>query len=239
MTISKKILLLASSLLFSISALACDELPIYLVPQSSVPVTELCRTEFEIGYSPELKSPLWVGALLTASEAETIEIRKNLFRADPNLPAGQKAQLTDYAKSGYDRGHMFSAGDAATEQGMIESFYLSNMVPQNPANNRGIWRQLEDKVRELAVKRHSIYVFIGPIFPAVPKTIGQNSIPVPTELFKVIFDAHSNESLTIIVPNSKVSSLEPYISNLDTLRTKTSIVFLPNQKATELDTLPF
>ena len=235
----KQIVISASLLLYSINVFACQEIASFLMPKTTVPYVELCRTEFEIGYSLENKSPLWVGAVLTVAEAKATEIRKNLFRADPTLPSDQKAQLSDYSKSGYDRGHLFSAGDAATDQGMIESFYLSNMVPQSPINNRGIWKELEDKVRNYAIKNHGLVVFTGPIYSAVPKTIGSNHIPVPFELFKVIFDQYNNQSLTLIVPNDKVDSLQPYISNLDTLRSKTGIEFLPNQKATELDTLPF
>jgi endonuclease G len=231
--------ILVNLMLLANCSFACSELPSELVPKTSLVFSDLCRSEFEIGYSNERRSPIWVGAALTANEIKAVEIRKNRFRADPNLKKSEKAQLSDYSKSGFERGHMFSAGDASTDIGMIESFYLSNMVPQSPNGNKGIWKELESKVRDYAIKKQMIYVFTGPIYSGISKTIGKNKIPVPTELFKVIYDAKTNESLTLILPNRNAPDLNPFISNLQTLKDKTGIEFLIDKKPKELDSLPF
>lgn len=228
-----------SALLLSSASLACTELPSKLLPKVAMVTMELCRAEYEVGYSTELKSPLWVGETLTAAEVKSQEIRKNMFKADPNLPLGSKAMLSDYSKSGYDRGHMFPAGDAATDQGLAESFYLSNMVPQAKELNRGEWSQLEKNLREYAVKKQVIYIFTGPIFSSAPETIGDNRLPVPVELYKVVYEAYSNEVFTLIVPNQQITSLSPYVSNLETLRAKTGIDFFAGQNVRELNALPF
>lgn len=225
--------------LHSSSSFSCAELPSFLIPKTTSSIVDLCRSEYEVGYSMDLKSPLWVGETLTAKEVAKEEARKNMFHADPFLPKGKRAELSDFAKSAYDRGHLFSAGDASTDLGMKESFYLSNMIPQDKTNNRGIWKELEEKVRTYATKERSLQIFSGPIFASNPKTIGKNKIPVPTELFKVIYDGSKNESLTLIIPNKPETSLAPFISNLQTLKDKTGIEFLIDQKPQELNSLPF
>jgi endonuclease G len=54
----------------------------------------------------------------------------------------------DYEKSGYDRGHLAPAADMGFSKiTMAESFYYSNMSPQVPGFNRGIWKQLEEQTR--------------------------------------------------------------------------------------------
>ncbi|WP_131798045.1 DNA/RNA non-specific endonuclease, partial [Enterobacter roggenkampii] len=54
------------------------------------------------------------------------------------------ARLKDYAKSGYDMGHMTAAGDAGTAQEQLETFSLANMTPQLPDLNRKAWRLMEE-----------------------------------------------------------------------------------------------
>ena len=74
--------------------------------------------------------------------------RKNDFRIDPVVKT-VSATPADYRNSGYDRGHLCPAGDMAfSEIAMSESFYMSNISPQVPSFNRGIWKTLEQKVRD-------------------------------------------------------------------------------------------
>ena len=77
---------------------------------------------------------------------------------------------------------------AWSEVSMSESFYLSNISPQNPAFNRGIWRELESKVRSWAVKHDEIWVVTGPVLSGDLKKIGDNQVSVPNYYYKVILD---------------------------------------------------
>ena len=89
--------------------------------------------------------------------------RTNKFTLDPKLPACTNLSR-DYAGSGYDRGHNMSAEDnACSETGMKECFYFSNMCPQTPRLNRGIWKSLETYTRELARQNDSILVWCGSV----------------------------------------------------------------------------
>jgi len=223
------------SLFVSTYAFACPEITESLEPSLSIKIKKLCRPEYEMAYSLQRKSPVWVGENLTREELSDSEPRLNLFRDDPDLPEGSKAELRDYVGSGYDRGHLAPAGDASTIDGMIQSFYLSNMVPQMPANNRGIWKSVEMHVRSWAKARGQLVVFTGPIFGKEPLTIGPDKIPVPRALFKIMYDAKTRESLTLIVPNEKIpSSLLPkYVSTLAQVKKEAGIEFLSGLKPLE------
>jgi len=192
----------------------------------------LCRKGFFMAHSPEHKIPLWVIEHLTVEKASGKLPRYNKFKADPNLKAGGRAELSDYSNSGYDRGHMAPAADMKwDQQAMIECFYLSNMVPQVGKNmNRGIWKALEEHVRDWAVNRGSIYVFTGPLYDNNSKTIGSNKVLVPTYLYKIIYDSQRNESIAFIMPNKEIkdNDILKYAVTIREIEEKTGLDFLSN-----------
>jgi len=61
----------------------------------------------------------------------------------------------DYSGNGYDRGYLCPTGDMKLNlTSMSETFYMSNMSPQNPSFNRGIWETLESRVRTWALEKN-------------------------------------------------------------------------------------
>lgn len=115
--------------------------------------------------------------------------RTNDFRPDPEI-AGGSATLADYKKSGYDRGHLTPAGDMVfSREAMSETFYMSNMCPQVAAFNRGIWKDLEDQVREWVRLYGAAYVVSGPVLSKPAEeypSIGESKVAVPELFYKVI-----------------------------------------------------
>ena len=71
---------------------------------------------------------------------------------------------------------------------MSQSFLMSNMSPQLPAFNRGIWRKLETQVRQWAVQKDSLYVITGPLLEPIDSVIGENGVGIPGHYFKVLVD---------------------------------------------------
>jgi len=144
------------------------------------------REGYALGYIEKHEQPAWVIYRMTKAEAITKAAKRgNDFREDPAIPTGS-ATLADYRRSGYDRGHLAPAADMAfSERTMSESFYMSNMSPQKPAFNRGIWKDLEEQVRQFAISEHDIYVVTGPILPETKTvTIGANRVTVPQVLLQ-------------------------------------------------------
>src|SRR5450759_1124712 len=84
------------------------------------------------------------------------------------------SKSSDYTKSGYDRGHLCPAADMGFNPvAMEESFFMSNISPQVPDFNRGLWKELEMTVRKWAIKEHKLYVVTGPVFKDSKGSIGK------------------------------------------------------------------
>ena len=166
--------------------------------------TIIDRPGYALGYSEYHEQAAWVIYIMTREEAMTKEAqRTNKFRSDPQIPTGS-ATPGDYRRSGYDRGHLAPAADMAfSVQTMADSFFMSNMSPQKPAFNRGIWKDLEALVRYIAITERKIVVVTGPILPKEKTiTIGTNQVTVPTHYYKVIFDLTPPQKMIgFILPN--------------------------------------
>jgi endonuclease G len=140
---------------------------------------------------------------------------------DP-LVSTQTATNADYAKSGYDRGHLAPAADMSWSlQVMQESFYYSNMSPQLPGFNRGIWKKLEEKVRDWALRYDTLYVVTGPLLePGLP-TIGPNQVSIPKAYYKALIAPRQQKGIAFVLPNAKSDSeMSIFSMSIDALETK-------------------
>lgn len=92
--------------------------------------TELCFGVFGVMHSGITRTPLWSAEHLTANNIEAAQrlSRENSFHSEPRLPENQRAELSDYARSGFDRGHMAPNGDMPDRVTQHESFTLANML---------------------------------------------------------------------------------------------------------------
>lgn len=182
-----------------------------IVPQQMQPMT-LCSDNFAVLYSKSSKTPLVVVERLNAELLQDAkgEARTNAFYPDPRIPAGYRAELSDYKGSNLDRGHQSPAADAPDSKSMAQSFSLSNMVPQDPNNNRKIWSKVEKDVRKFAQRVNgNVYVFTGPLFDQGHATIGANKVWVPTRLFKLVYDESSQRAWAYVLDNTSTPVQKP------------------------------
>jgi len=166
---------------------------------------QLCYSDFAVLHSGVTHGPLWSAEHLTAEHLDDARdnTRTNRFFVDKKLPPGASATLSDYKKSGYDRGHMSPAGDRWDRKGMAESFSLANVVPQNPSNNRRIWSRIEQSVRRLVEQSGDAYVVTGPLFSGRQlQTIGESRVLVPTQLYKVVYLPGRDLAFAVVVDNT-------------------------------------
>lgn len=193
-------------------------------------ITYLCRSGYAVAYKNPLKNSLYVVEHLTATRLGN-EVRTNKFKIDYDLKPEYRSTNKDYIQSGFDKGHMSPAGNhSANKISMSESFLLSNIVPQNPKINRGVWKNLEVKVREWVIKdKRDFFIIQGTIFESKYTTIG-NQVAVPKSLFKIILDPKNQEIISFIFPNTDVKSksLKNYISSIHEIENITGIDFFPN-----------
>lgn len=163
-----------------------------VVIDTSLPQYIVEYTGMKLSFNPEAHVPNWVSWELTGKEAMGNIGRKDKFMADERVPGC--AETYDYSYSGYDRGHMAPAGDMKWDkQAMEESFYMTNICPQDKALNTGAWRTLEEKCRVWAKADSAIVIVTGPVLTdKLTETIGDNHVVVPKRFFKVILSPYAN-----------------------------------------------
>ncbi|WP_370627607.1 DNA/RNA non-specific endonuclease [Comamonas sp. Y33R10-2] len=188
----------------------------------------LCYDAFAVLHSGQSKTPLFVAQRLNKALVEDAdEKRTNKFFSDARLPKSERAELDDYKRSGYSRGHMAPAGDMPTAQAMAQSFSLANMVPQSIKQNGGPWARIEKDTRSYA-KRASgdVYIITGPVFAADTETVGNNQVRVPSFLYKLVYDAQNQRAWAHWQANDDAARVTQPISYEELVR-RTGIEFLP------------
>lgn len=159
-------------------------------PKLAAQTVPLCFDAFAVLHSGASRTPLYAAERLTRAgiEAARRVDRVDAFHEEERLAPGQRADLSDYVRSGFDRGHMAPAGDMPTGEAQAQSFSLANMVPQDRSLNRTLWSAIEESVRRLALRRGEVFVVTGPVFSGGSVQAIRGRVLVPTELYKAIYD---------------------------------------------------
>jgi len=225
--LKQSVLFLFCLILFSF--VTPDDIDI-LLPQHVNDCEMVSHKNYVLCYNEKCEQANWVCYTLTEQMCANGQVkRSNNFYSDPLISTGS-ALPDDYKLSGYDRGHLCPAGDMKfSEQSMKESFYMSNMSPQVPAFNRGIWKKLEEQVRVWAVINKELHITVGGILQDSLPTIGKlNKVAVPDFFYKVILDNEGVEKKAIgfIMPNKKLAgSIYNYAVSVDSVEKVTGINF--------------
>lgn len=200
------------------------------------------RTGYTLSYDAKNKTPKWVAWELTKEETRGNEERTNEFQPDPNV-IGTKVVTYDYSGSGYDRGHMAPAGDMKwSKKAMQESFYMSNICPQDHNLNTEDWNDLEMKSREWARRYGKVYIACGPIYKGIRNEyIGDHRVKVPDAFFKVILINADNKqcALGFLFENEAGERpLTEYLVSVDSIEKLTGLDFfsaLPDETENRLE----
>ena len=214
------------------------EIPVSLVPRQEQIIH---HKGYTVSYNKDLKIPNWVSYELTRQETKGKEKRSDNFIADP-LVKGAIATNADYARSGYDKGHMAPAADMKwSPEVMKESFYFSNMCPQHPQLNRRGWKNLEEKIRDWAIADSAIIIICGPIINQSSRTIGKSKVAVPERFFKVVLSPFVKpvRGIGFLFNNRQaVEPLSTYAVTIDSIEKLTSMDFfspLPDEIENEVE----
>ncbi|KAG7167754.1 nuclease EXOG, mitochondrial-like [Homarus americanus] len=196
-------------------------------------------------YDCARRTPTWVAEHLTAEFLKgTANRQASRFKMDPHIPEEFSAFNSDYRGSGWSRGHMTPAGDnKMSQESMDETFYLTNIVPQNFENNGGFWNRFEIYCRDLTQSFKDVWVTSGPLFLPTEEengkkivkyeVIGDSEVSVPTHLYKVIVAKNGNETVTgsFIVPNKPIDyshHLKEFQVSMNYLERKAGVKFYTN-----------
>lgn len=214
------------------------------------PTQIVARDGYALRHSAVDRIPLWVCEGIAKAQLDGPLHRPDNepFGPDPELPAGQRAELSDYKRSGFDRGHMAPSADQTVDARLqAETFFLSNMAPQVGSGfNQHVWKQLEEKARDWIRDAGKGYVITGPIFydpkeedPATADgqieytIIGDNAVAVPTHFYKIVVaqKAGRRQAIAFVFENRKHASPHDwpsFIRAIDWIEARTGLDFMPD-----------
>ena len=183
---------------------AKETAPDLLSAQIGQKTKPLCFQTFGVLYSGIALGPLWSAEHLTKAGVDQARglVRVDHFHEEPQLSAMPHATLADFARSGFDRGHMSPNGDMPDTTAQFQSFSLANMVPQSPPNNRGVWAGIEAVVRDMASRDGEVYVVTGPIYEGSQLQKLNGRVLVPSYLFKAVYNPKHQAAAAYITANA-------------------------------------
>ena len=197
-------------------------------------IVVLNRGEFMIGWSPKLRHPVWCAYHVTKEPRHNVGRRPN-FSRDRSVPSAPPP--SSYERSGYDRGHMAPNYAVASRYGEAmqkQTFLMTNIAPQSPSLNRGVWRNMEHRIADLWTARYGeIWVIVGCISPLDNReTISGTSIDVPTQFYQLIVAQEGLDirALAVVIPQKVPygAYAARYLVSIDDLEDMTGLDFLPD-----------
>lgn len=186
----------------------------------------LCYGGFALHYDAQTKTPLWGSYVLDAAEWRQPEKRTAAaWAADPNL--AQKAKSITvfpqmYAQLGMAAAQLVPAADLPNQEGVQQSMWMSNAVPQTAAAGQ-LWGRLNQAIHSLVGKKKGgaalerLYVVSGAVYKPIkgqkPPKAGEPpyytfaGIQTPTYFYKAVLHPKSGRSIAFLVPNTEDASL--------------------------------
>jgi endonuclease G len=217
---------------------ACQVHSPYGFAQTQRQVVPICREAYLVAYDAPVKIPAYVAYTLLPQNALGCWPRTNAFVADKSVPNGPTP--SDYAGTGYDKGHAAPDGDLSWSQIVeYESFLMTNMYPQHGSLNRGIWKLLETSVRGWAVQRNQSYtIYVGAIYGAGDGYIG-NGVIVPNAYYKIVINNSTAEVAGWMFPHTKPygnlgNDLTKFRTMISTIQSSAGVQFKFPANAREL-----
>lgn len=202
------------------------------------------HTFFSLSYDEQYEQAEWVAYELDKSRLTNSWVeRTDRFREDPKVQTGS-AGPNDYRHSGFDRGHLAPAADMAfSKEAMKESFYMSNISPQVPAFNRGIWKELEEQTRDWCKANEHLYVITGPVLKqrAIKRFGPDKGLAAPRSYYKILLDLKGPEKKAVgfVMPNKRCEEpLHDFMMSVDEVEEITGLDFfqeLPDKMEEELE----
>lgn len=185
---------------------------------------------YSLSYNEKAEQAEWVAYELKKDYVKNSNFKRPYFIEDPKV-ATQSADWRNYKKSGYDKGHLCPAADMEFNiNAYNDTFFTSNISPQNHEFNSGIWNRLEQKIRFWAVKNDGLIVVTGGVLKGDLKAIGTEEVLVPKYFYKIALSPSKGnyKMIAFLVPNEKSSKpIFDYVVSVDKIESVTGIDFFP------------
>ena len=194
---------------------------------------EIVRHQYYMfSYSEDHEQAEWLAYGLKQEHLTDHDRKRPYFIEDPKVRT-KSADWRNYKRSGYDRGHLCPAGDRRfSEYAYNETFYTSNVSPQNRAFNAGLWNRLEIQIRRWCKRYGDMYIITAGVLEDGLVEIGEEDVDVPDYFYKIVlrFEDGQPKALAFLVPNAEVKKpLDQFLVPIDKLEAQTGIDFFHHQ----------
>lgn len=221
-------------------SLSDGSFPEKLMPSSTTGAL-VHHSYFSLSYQEEYEQAEWVAYTLTKQQITGQNRKRPYFIEDPFV-ATKSADWRNYKGSGYDRGHLVPAGDRKfSEQAFNETFYTSNISPQDRDFNAGLWNRLEQQTRRWAKRYGIVHVVTGGVLvPRLPR-IGSEDVAVPSYFYKIIAKQVGDEIQTLaflMEAKEEKKDLTSYVVSVDEIEMLTGVDFfykLPEKEQARIE----
>ncbi len=205
-----------------------SDLSFYLPKRTTSQIVK--HSYFILAYDEKAEQAEWVAYELKKNYVHNSNFKRPYFIEDP-LVLTQSTDWKNYKKSGYDKGHLCPAADMEFDlDAYNDTFYTSNISPQNHDFNAGIWNRLEQKMRFWADKYNGLIIVTGGVLKGDLKTIGKERVAVPNYFYKIALNRVNGKykMIAFLVPNKKTSKpIYDYVVTVDKIESLTGIDFFP------------
>lgn len=164
--------------------------------------------------------------------------RSDAWGYDPLLPyAVQQNIITSAYGTGHSRGHQIPSADRLDRAANVSTFYATNMTPQEPDFNGGVWEKLESKVRTYAKACDTLYVVTGCVVKSTSTSIPDkmnHKVKLPEAYYKALLRYEKGSEYIacgFYIPHDSSIPAETfmdYIMSIDELEKKTGMDFFVN-----------
>ncbi|TMM59488.1 DNA/RNA non-specific endonuclease [Maribacter algarum] len=216
------------------------DMPSYVLPTSTTGAI-VNHDYYSLSYNEPFEQAEWVAYPLEKKHLTYDDRKRPYFIEDPKVKT-KSADWRNYKGSGYDRGHLCPAGDRRfSEYAYNETFYTSNISPQNREFNAGVWNQLEIKTRQWVKKNGTHFIITGGVLESGLDEIGEEGVDVPRYYYKIIAKGSSKDLKAIAFlmqnrPSNK--SIKQFVVSIDEIEKRTGIDFfseLPDEAEDKLE----
>lgn len=199
------------------------------------------RDEYVFRYAPQKGSSSWVTHRIVASDYGQTPRRRGRFLTDPLLPDSLQINHEHYTHSGYDRGHMVRSKErTVSTDSNRATFYMTNVFPQTPDLNRGVWLSFERFCEKLAGMGYHLYVHTGGIYQNKQTLKDEGNVAIPDSCYKTVLAIDTEGELNyfpkdtftvaVVMPNiAGIRSDEwyKYITTVKAVEQSTGLNFYP------------
>lgn len=219
------------------SAVTSNNLPEEFFPISQLNYELVRHKAYSLGYSEKHEQAAWTFHRLKKEYTYGTASRSGLDFMPDKLVSTRSALSSDYSRSGYDRGHLVPAGDFKCCQELMEdTFWVSNLSPEDPDFNRNMWNNLEQKIRTWARKYGELYIYTGPVLEGNLPQIGRyNKVSVPRYMYKIVIIPNeiSPEKVRVkafLIPNlpDLGNSYAKYLVSVNVVEARSGLDFMSN-----------